>query len=68
MSNEFWNLTMVTSLAAAARPYPLAASSGVSWELPRHLLGVQPDIFDQMRALVTLILQMKTQRDQLRGW
>lgn len=68
LSNEFLGIPIVTPLAAAARGTRVLSSQGGAASTTSYLVGIQPDIFAQMRALVTLMLQMKAERDSEQGW
>ncbi|CAM9520701.1 unnamed protein product [Ascophyllum nodosum] len=66
ISNDFFGLPLITPAAIAARAetyLSTGASGGGS-----YLMGLQPDVFAEMRALARLILDMKTERDRERGW
>lgn len=67
VSTSYWGLPLVTPLAAAAHGEALESSSDDGARPLSFLVGVQPDVFAQMRALVTLILQMKSMRDAYFG-
>lgn len=70
VSNDFFGLPMVSPSATAARAATYFSSGARTlggWE-GSYLLGVQPDVFLEMEALATLILDMKTERDLDRGW
>lgn len=69
ISNDFFGLPLVTPSASVARAatYFASGAQGLGAE-PSFLLGIQPDIFEQMKALARLILDMKAERDTERGW
>ncbi|CAM9520631.1 unnamed protein product [Ascophyllum nodosum] len=69
ISNDFFGIPLITPAAIAARAETyfstgMAAAEGGG----SYLLGLQPDIFEEMNALARLILDMKTERDTKRGW
>lgn len=69
MTNDFYGLPFITPAAIAARAETYFSTGGTEVGGDgRYLLGLQPDVFSEMRALVRLILDMKTERDTLRGW
>lgn len=70
VSSNFLGLPLVTPSASAARAATYLASgtqeglgAGAS-----YLFGVQPDVFEQMKALARLVLDMKTERDYSYDW
>lgn len=75
LSNEYLALPIVAPSAAAARVvYPpglldnsLGEEEGGAETLSSHLVGAQPDISAQMRAMARLILDMKAARDAVSG-
>ena len=69
ISNDFFGLPLVTPSASAARAVTFFASKVRGLRArPSFLFGVQPDILEEMKALARLILDMKTERDNVRGW
>eukprot|EP00904_Undaria_pinnatifida_P014240 jgi/Undpi1/9947/HiC_scaffold_28.g12401.m1 len=69
ISNDFFGLPLVTPSASAARAVTYFASGAQGFgEGPSYLFGAEPDVFEQMKALSRLILDMKTERDYARGW
>lgn len=69
ISNEFFALPMITPSGSAARATSYGAGGvGGATGGSSFMFGIQPDIFEQMNALVRLILDMKTERDKERGW
>eukprot|EP00904_Undaria_pinnatifida_P014241 jgi/Undpi1/9948/HiC_scaffold_28.g12402.m1 len=69
VSNDYLGLPLVTPSASAARASTYFASGAQGLGVgPSFLFGMQPDIFEQMKALARLILDMKTERDSARGW
>lgn len=69
MSNGGFGLPVVTPSASAARADTYFASRAQGLGAgPSFLFGVQPDIFEQMEALARLVLDMKRDRDTVRGW
>ena len=69
ISNGFFGLPLVTPSASAARAITYFASGTRGLGAgPSFLLGTQPDVFEHMKALARLILDMKTERDYARGW
>lgn len=72
LANDHLALPIVAPSAAAARAVNPSvrdvggkADRSSDWS---YLVGVQPDIFQQMQAMATLILNMKATRDSARGW
>lgn len=69
ISNDYFGLPVVTPAASAARAETFFSSGArVLGGGPSFLFGVHPDVFEQMQALVRMILDMKTERDVVRGW
>lgn len=69
VSNDFFGLPLVTPSASAARAVTYFASGSQGLGVgPSFLFGAQPDVFEEMEALARLILDMKTERDNVRGW
>eukprot|EP00903_Cladosiphon_okamuranus_P014086 g13093.t1 len=70
VSNDFFGLPMVTPAAPAARAatYFSSGARDLGGGEGSYLLGVQPDVFQEMEALARLILDLKTERDLDRGW
>lgn len=69
VTNDFYGLPFITPAAIAARAETYFSTGGTEVGGDgSYLLGLQPDVFSEMRALARLILDMKTERDTLRGW
>lgn len=72
LANGHLALPIVAPSAAAARavdPSVGVVGGIVDGSLePSYLVGVQPDIFQQMQAMARLILDMKAARDLARDW
>lgn len=69
VSNDFFGLPMFTPSATAARAatYFTTGARDVSGD-ESYLFGIQPDVFEEMKAVARLILDMKLERDLARGW